>query len=477
EVKKIAKSSDRYVLDSRDVLYRLTAPTPERPRDKCPELRLVVPEALRPGILHHAHEDFQSGHQGITRTYLRLRSEFFWIGMFQDVEMFVLECTDCASAKGRPPNPGSSPVNIELTGPFEVVSMEFCHTSSEDMFTGYVMCKPMSSTTGQDCAEAYEEVVFRNYGASSEIRHDRDPRFRSRVFRRFSEMMGIQQKATLAYRPQANVLQERSGQTIMHSIRTYVEEPDQTDWDDHAEKLMHAINTSFDATRLDTPFYLLHGFDCRSTIAAMLGPKPTDVTERTAYAHACADVLQKRAKRTRSAVQAQKWEVLSDHLKSGFEVGDSVWLYIPKVLPGLSRKLAHLWHGPCRIEQVWDDFKVKLKVQGTGYRVEPWVHISRLKPRALFPKRPSLRIDVSEEDNFDAALLPEDRWEPDSTKRTRNAKRIREYLIKWKGYDDLQWLPVSQLNCGSLLYKFNRSARAKTRFSAIQSGNDDYAEL
>ncbi|OWY93770.1 LOW QUALITY PROTEIN: reverse transcriptase [Phytophthora megakarya] len=354
----------------------------------------------------------------------------------------------------------------------------------QDMFTGYVMGKPMSSTTAQDCAEAYEEVVFRNYGASSEIRHDKDPRFMSRVFRRFSEMMGIQQKATLAYRPQVHGQQERSGQTIMHSIRAYVVEPD--DWDDHAEKLMHAINTSFDATRLDKPFYLLHGLDCRSTIAAMLGPKPTDVAERTAYewrrklrrdyiyAHACAEGLQKRAKRTRSAV-------LSDLLKPGFEVGDSVWLYIPKVLRGLSSKLAHLWHGPFRIEQVRDD---------QGEIEEPWVRISRLKPPALFPKRPSLRIDLSEENDFDAALLLEDK--PDSvhleneveeivdlrwTKRTRNAKRIREYLIKWQGYDELQWLPVYQLNCDSLLYKFNQSARAKARFAAMQSGNDDYAEL
>ncbi|OWZ15385.1 reverse transcriptase [Phytophthora megakarya] len=395
EVKKIAKGSDRYVLDSRDVLYRLAAPSLERPRNKCFELRLVVPVPLRPDILHHAHEDFQSGHQGITRTYERQRSEFFWIGMFQDVKIFVKEYTDCASAKGRPPNPGPSPGNIEWTGPFDVMSMDFIiHLPKpergntflllfQDMLTGYVMCKPMSSTTTQDCAEAYEEVVFRNYGASFEIQHDRDPRIINRVFGRFSETMGTQQKATLAYRPQANGQHERSGQTIMHSIRAYVEEPDQTDWDDYAEKLMHAMNTSFDATRLDTPFYLLHGFDCRSTIAAMLGPKPTNITEQE---------LQKKTKRTRSAVQTQKWKIMSEHLKSGFEVRN--------------------------------DFKVKLKVQDTGYRVEPCVHISRLKPRALFPKRPSLRIDVSEEDAFDAALLPEDSWESDSAYQEYKVEEI-----------------------------------------------------
>ncbi|OWY97895.1 LOW QUALITY PROTEIN: hypothetical protein PHMEG_00031466 [Phytophthora megakarya] len=34
QVKKIAKVSDQFVLDSREVLYRLSTPTPERPRNK-----------------------------------------------------------------------------------------------------------------------------------------------------------------------------------------------------------------------------------------------------------------------------------------------------------------------------------------------------------------------------------------------------------------------------------------------------------
>jgi hypothetical protein len=40
---------------------------------------------------------------------------------------------------------------------------------------------------------------------------------------------------------------------VVRSIRAYIAEADQTDWDDHAERLMFALNTSFDATRLDTP--------------------------------------------------------------------------------------------------------------------------------------------------------------------------------------------------------------------------------
>ncbi|OWZ12785.1 hypothetical protein PHMEG_00013995 [Phytophthora megakarya] len=160
---------------------------------------------------------------------------------------------------------------------------------------------------------------------------------------------------------------------------------------------MFALNTSFDAARLDTPFYLVHGWDAQGTIPAMLGPKPFTAQERTALecrrkvhwdysnALACAEDLQKKTKRARSAAQTQ----LSDRVKAGFEADDSVWLYIPKVRMGLSRKLAHLWHGPFRIDEIHDDFRVKLKIPGIGNRVNPWVHISHLKPRDLFSKRPT----------------------------------------------------------------------------------------
>jgi hypothetical protein len=140
-----------------------------------------------------------------------------------------------------------------------------------------------------------------------------------------------------------------------------------------------------------------------------------------------------------------------------------------------------------RIDEAHDKFRVKLKTEDTGYRVNPWVHDSRLKPRAIFPKRPTVEIEMEDEDDFDAALLPEDSWEPDSgrdeyeveeildlrwSKRTRTSRRRREYLVEWKGYDDPEWLPVSQLSCGPLLYEFNQGARARARFQSMQAGDD-----
>ncbi|GMF40891.1 unnamed protein product [Phytophthora fragariaefolia] len=201
-LRQISKVADLFALDARDVLYRLACSTRGRPRDFVDEPRIVIPDSLRSDMLHYAHDDFQGGHQSITRTYEKLRSEFYWPGMCADVEPYVKECVDCASGKGRPPNEGPSSGNIEPRRPFEVVSMDFVTHMPEsergntflllfqDAFSGFVMCKPMRSTTAQDVAEVYEECVFRRFGASSMVRHDQDPRFMSEVFTRFRELLG-----------------------------------------------------------------------------------------------------------------------------------------------------------------------------------------------------------------------------------------------------------------------------------------------
>ncbi|OWZ07192.1 reverse transcriptase [Phytophthora megakarya] len=124
-LKKISKVADLFVLDDREILYRLPHSVRGRPRDAADNLRLVVPSSLREDMLHYTHEDSQGGHQGITRTQEKSRTEFYWPGMYADVQYFVKECVDCASGKGAPPNAGPSPGNIEPRRPFEAVSMDF----------------------------------------------------------------------------------------------------------------------------------------------------------------------------------------------------------------------------------------------------------------------------------------------------------------------------------------------------------------
>ncbi|KAE8985840.1 hypothetical protein PR002_g22521 [Phytophthora rubi] len=277
-----SKVADNFVLSEDGLLYYQGQKRHRTELDSADlALRLVVPTTLIDEVLHSCHNAIEGGHQGIVRTFYRVKAEFYWVGLYADVAKHVQACEDCSTSKSKPQLRGYSPGNVASEFPFQMVSMDSViplpktqrgNTALllfQDHFTGYVIAKAMSDTGALDVAKAFEECVFRRFGAPSLIRHDRDPRFMSEVFQAFAELMQSRSRATLSYRPQANGQQERSVKAMVQTVRVYVDDPLQADWDDIAEKLVHAINNSRDTTRRETPFYLVHGWDAQSTLKAM----------------------------------------------------------------------------------------------------------------------------------------------------------------------------------------------------------------
>ncbi|KAE8887516.1 hypothetical protein PF003_g28530 [Phytophthora fragariae] len=304
-------------------------------------------------------------------------------------------------------------------------------------FTGFVMGNAMADTSALRVAQAFEECVYRRFGAPSLIRHDRDPRFMSEVFQAFAEMMQSRSRATLSYRPQASGQQERSVKTVIQSVRVYAEEPLQQDWDEIVEKLIFAINNSHDSTRKDTPFYLVHGWDARSTLRAMSSSvkrgvgRQSDALAWRREANRQQEIalgMAKEYQATEKARRAQKHdESLSraeratvpestgtvdpvtageseepedtdesspdENTQSLFRPGDRAWLYMERVKPGLTKKLAHRWHGPFRIKRKVGEYAFELDLPDrSGYRFYPVVHVSRLKAANEFGERPRTRL-------------------------------------------------------------------------------------
>ena len=361
-----------------------------------------------------------------------------------------------------------------------------------DLFTGYVIAKASSSRSAQTVAEGYEECVFRRFGASEAIRHDREPSFMSDFFRAFNRMIGQKQRATMAYRPQANGTAERMVQTITRAIKMYVSEVDQGDWDAYAERLTFALNTAQDRVRKETPFYLVHGWDARSTLEATIPLSSTKRREceprRWRYG------VQRQYRRAReqvnellrSAMEGRAQIHNEDVVANNIEAESQVWLFLDRVKEGYARKLAHLWHGPFRVLELVGDHAARLDISGTDYRIYPLVHISKLKLVRSYPDRPSTVLVVDETDrvDFDEGLLPEDSWVTELEKdehevekildtrtgrKTRYGRIQREYLVQWKGYDDPSWVDEVDLNCGGLLRDYERSQTTRNWFDAMQS--------
>ncbi|OWY98484.1 LOW QUALITY PROTEIN: reverse transcriptase, partial [Phytophthora megakarya] len=210
-------------------------------------LRLAVPETLQSDVLHHYHTALEGGHQGVRRIYQRIRDHFHWRGLYRRVQQYVGECVDCETGKGKPVIRGESPGNLQETYPFQIIAMD--HISS----------LPRSHKGNTELliwVDRYEECVFRRFGASEMIRHDREPGLMSDFFRAFNKILGQWQRATMAYRPQANGTAERMVQTATRALKMYARDLDQKNWDEYAERLTFAINTAHDRIRGDNPHYL-----------------------------------------------------------------------------------------------------------------------------------------------------------------------------------------------------------------------------
>ncbi|OWY94689.1 reverse transcriptase [Phytophthora megakarya] len=160
--------------------------------------------------------------------------------------------------KRKTGDPGRITRNLQATYSFQIIAMDHYPDHTKETPTS-------SSRSAQTVAESYEECVFRRFGTSEMIRHDREPGFMSDFLRAFNKILGQRQRATMAYRPQANGTAERMVQTATRVLKMYVRDLDQKDWDEYAERLTFAINTAHDRIRGDTPHYLVHGWDPRST--------------------------------------------------------------------------------------------------------------------------------------------------------------------------------------------------------------------
>jgi ribonuclease HI len=511
-IRVLSKQAELYAQAANGLLYYVKH---NRSDQRAGEMKLVVPRTMRKDVLHACHcEESCGAHQGIGKTYARLRESYHWNGMYADTEAYIKACSDCATGKGKPAFEGLTPGNLRATRPFQCVAMDFAVALPEShngntmlllftcLFTGYMILIPMAGDADAGAvASVYLQYVYRRFGAQEMIRHDRDPKFMASVFKAFNRMLGQKQRATLAYRPQANGKQERNVQTVIRCLRCYIEDADQRDWDEYMHSLEFALNTSFSFVLKQTSFYLTHGWHPRTKLDAMVPPidgsrKEVEahkwrlsVCREHGYAMAHAADIQKKIMEDRAARHNERVrDSAAATTRMEYDRGDQVWVYFEAITPGLKKKLAHKWHGPFTILERVSPAIYKLDVVRENRRIFPLLHIARLKLYVGEFDRPSMELREPPPIDLDEAILPEDSWEPDEEhdeyeveeiidmrhiRVTRSARRRREYLVKWKGYEETSWVKEEDMACGRLLFEFDERRKQQNRLNSMPHVSED----
>ena len=173
-----------------------------------------------------------------------------------------------------------------------------------------------------------------------------------------------------------------------------------------------------------------------------------------------------------------------------FQVGDTIWIYIPATQPGLSKKLMKFWSGPYLLVEQTGPVNFRARNLENNKLLSSPVHVNRMKfaydryarpenhvmPKDFVQRDPLEDVEdadcpddsfaplmASQESDKSITCVPGLPLTPVSTYREFELEKIvrgryredkLQYLIKWRNFPSSRnsWEPVENLNQAALDY-------------------------
>ncbi|SPO00384.1 uncharacterized protein DNG_03229 [Cephalotrichum gorgonifer] len=427
--------------------------------------RLWVPgkqatSTLRGRLIQAIHDSQLGGHPGRDATTQLVGRSFFWPGYAQEVRRFVKNCDKCRGAtiwrrakqgllKPLPiPERIRSDIAMDFmvglppTGSEKATNLLVIH----DRLTKSVTLEAMASTEAEASAERFLYCHVRFHGFPKTIVSDRGTNWTSKFWKRLCYLVDTKQLLSTAYHPQTDGGPERVNQEVQKYLRTFVNYA-QDDWGRLLPAAQLALNSRESASTKLSPFFLEHGYHAspiqvKEVEDRRYDPKEVDANKLVQRLEEAVQFAQASlaATQTRSEDAANKRRAPAER----YEVGDLVWLNVGNYRsPRPSKKLDWL-HRKYRVTKVLGSHNVELDVPSG---IENHFHVDLLQRASsdplpgqvtTDPQPTPLRNDEGEEE-----------WAVEEILCARSKRRgrgyTREAFVRWNGFEEPTWEPVSLL--------------------------------
>lgn len=361
-------------------------------------LRLVVPSKFRKHIIAFYHDSPHGGHAGMQRTYQRIRLDYHWNDMFNDVCRHISACKSCQELKTVYSAVKSKAHLTPATAPMEVMSLDVKHMTSTpsgefkyilaaiDHFTKYAVAVPLKTVDETTVSTAFLNLICYTLGTPKRIITDNGPEFQNLGFSSLCRQAGIQRVSIPAHHPESNGQVERFIHTLSDILRT-VTAMDADNWAYRLPAAIYAYNSTPNEQTTFSPFFLMFGREPRSP-GDLQGP--TEVEE--VNEHTWSSFLLNQMKDAHRFTQ----EMMIERLKSlhgqhpairtipTFFEGEIVYAFTPSALRGIDPQPIN----NVRTPRLTGPYVVLGKRGKYIYEVRPvqnphakseFMHISRLK--------------------------------------------------------------------------------------------------
>ena len=392
ELLKGENDVQEYVVQD-SLLYHISQPVKN---DKHKRMQLVIPPSLQKGVMEEMHcSQYGGGHTGIDKTYDKLRTRYYWDGMYRDVVNFVNHCELCRAKKMRKARVPMQDMPIPEF-PFEIVGIDTCGpfpTSVKgnkyivtivDHFSSWPEAYAVPDKTAETIASLLIEKFLPQHGCPKVMLSDRGTEFVNHIVGLLLEKLKVSHIKTSPFHPQGNGKTERFHR-FMNSVLAKYTQHDQFTWDQYIPGMLMAYRTSVNDTTQFSPFFLVYGRDPVLPMDTLLNPQLRYMGED--YVPCMLQRLHMAYNEVKCNMQEardrNKRRLNERATTNAFQAGDAVFYYDQTTAPGHSDKLTLHWKPHYRIVEQLSPVNFRIRHQVTGK--SKVVHAENLQP--AFPEK------------------------------------------------------------------------------------------
>ena len=191
-------------------------------------------ESLQLTVFKRRHCSAIAGHFGIAKTKEAISRDYWFPRMRRVIKHFIANCDLCQRSRASrhapygllQPLPVPQErwwdismdfiVGLPLSNNFDAIFVVKDRLSKQAHFIPIVM-----TASGSDVASIFVKEVFRLHGMPRAIVSDRDSKFTSAFWKRFTELLGIKLHMSSAFHPQTDGSTEVTNQVIEQYLRVF----------------------------------------------------------------------------------------------------------------------------------------------------------------------------------------------------------------------------------------------------------------
>ena len=242
-----------YALDNLDIVCKETGrhATADEKTEVVPATVPVIPNteaarSFRQRIMNYAHTGIFSAHCGVHGTIYRVKRRFYWVGMDEEIKIWVRACIHCRLAKTNTTGRHGYLESYQHFGPFHTVAIDLLDLKGDqsispegfkeiliiyDLFTRFLIAVPLADRSMKSVASALIWKLFTVHG--SPVKIVADNAFSNEMFEELMGILGSECQFVSPYNSRSNPAERYCGH-VQRLLRAWCSEwPERkngTDW-------------------------------------------------------------------------------------------------------------------------------------------------------------------------------------------------------------------------------------------------------